>query len=82
VKIVKVTTNPVSIPNGRIRPCPTLPESTIGSTGRIHGDRIVITPDTKANASRITMSSASSPVQIPFSAARRRYRSQIFYDRI
>jgi hypothetical protein len=57
---VKVTTKPVTTPNGRARSPPTLVESTIGSTGRMHGDRIVITPDKKANTSNIAISSTSS----------------------
>ena len=56
VKTVKLTTKPASTPKGRAFPPPMLPESTMGSTGRMHGERIVITPETKANASSTSMS--------------------------
>ena len=54
VKTLKLTTKPAMTPNGRPFP-PTLPESTIGSTGRMHGDRIVTIPERKAKGSRTIM---------------------------
>ncbi len=44
VKNVKLAIKPVTIPSGRFVPSPTDPDSTIGKTGRIHGDKIVTTP--------------------------------------
>ena len=58
VKAVKLTTNPASTPNGRALPPPTPPDRTIGSTGRMQGERIVITPDRNANARRTSICGA------------------------
>ena len=51
VKMLKLTTNPVITPKGRLFP-PTLPDSTTGSTGRMQGERIVTRPDKKAKGRR------------------------------
>ena len=55
VKKVKLTINPVTIPNGRLFPPVSVPESTIGKIGNIHGERIVTIPAKKANRMRINM---------------------------
>ncbi len=52
VKNVKLSIKPVTIPSGLFFPVATLPESTIGRIGKIHGDRIVTIPARKANASK------------------------------
>lgn len=54
VKRVKLKINPITIPKGFLRD-PKLPERTIGRIGRMHGERIVMTPAKKANARRIIM---------------------------
>jgi hypothetical protein len=48
VKNVKPSTKPAITPKGLALPFPKLPERTIGSRGRMQGERIVITPETKA----------------------------------
>lgn len=53
VKKVKLPINPVTIPNGFLLPPPIDPERTMGSTGRIHGERIVIIPPINANKIRM-----------------------------
>src|SRR5271157_3340077 len=55
VKAVKLTTNPARTPKGRALPPPTPPERTIGRTGRMQGERIVMTPERKANPRRTIM---------------------------
>ena len=60
VKTVKLATNPATTPNGRALPPPTLPDSTIGSTGRMQGESIVITPETKAKARSTAMDRSSA----------------------
>src|SRR5271157_1530549 len=55
VQAVKLTTKPARTPKGRALPPPTPPERTIGRTGRMHGERIVMTPERKANARRTIM---------------------------
>ena len=62
VKRVKLATRPAMIANGR-RPEPLAPPaSTIGSTGRMHGDTAVITPARKPIPSRTTIDQAYSGV--------------------
>jgi hypothetical protein len=47
VKMLKLKIKPRITPAGRLLP-PMLPDKTIGSTGRIQGERIVTTPERKA----------------------------------
>ena len=53
VKKVKLTIKPITTPNGLLFPLSIPPDSTIGSTGKMHGDNIVTNPAMKANATRI-----------------------------
>jgi hypothetical protein len=55
VKTVKLTTKPEMTPKGRALPPLTPPDSRIGRTGRMQGDRIVMTPERKAKATRMIM---------------------------
>jgi hypothetical protein len=55
VKKVKLKTNPVTIPNGRSLPPVSELDKTIGSTGRIHGERIVTIPLRKAKIININI---------------------------
>ncbi len=61
VNTVKLTTNPASTPKGRAFPPPRLPDRTIGRTGRMQGERMVMIPDTKAKASRTAIAVRSFP---------------------
>ncbi len=54
VKKVKLKTKPRTIPKGLLCPPPTLPDKTIGKTGRIQGDKTVTIP--AKNAKRIKRS--------------------------
>ena len=58
---MKLATKPAITPNGRAFPPATPPESTTGSTGRMHGERIVITPERNANPRRTIMASLPYP---------------------
>jgi hypothetical protein len=51
VKNVKLRINPVTTPNGLRFPPVMEPDRTMGRIGRIHGERIVTIPPTKANRS-------------------------------
>jgi hypothetical protein len=57
VKNVKLKTNPVTTPSGRLFPVTsTEDDNMIGKIGSIHGDKIVTTPARKANmTSKIMM---------------------------
>jgi hypothetical protein len=64
VKKVKLAINPSIIPQGLDFDSlpPTLEDNTIGSTGRIQGDKIVTRPATNANTrSRIIINLTSKP---------------------
>lgn len=57
VKKVKLATNPITTPNGRLFPeLSTDEERIIGRTGKIHGERIVTTPARKEKARRRNIS--------------------------
>ena len=53
VKKVKLSTKPVTIPSGLLFPPVSELERTIGNTGRIQGEKIVMIPLKKANKTRI-----------------------------
>lgn len=53
VKKVKLMTNPRTIPTGLLFPPLIPPDNTIGSMGRMHGERMVTNPAIKANKMRI-----------------------------
>ena len=55
VKKVKLKINPVTTPSGFFFPPVRVPDKTIGSIGRIHGERIVIIPAKNAKAMSISM---------------------------
>ncbi len=55
VKNVKLKTNPVTTPSGFFLPPVSVPDNTMGSTGRIHGESIVTMPPKKANTISKTM---------------------------
>ena len=59
VKAVKLATKPASTPSGRALPPPTLPDSTMGRTGRMHGESTVTSPDRKAKARSTAMDRSS-----------------------
>lgn len=51
-EIVNVATRPTTIPSGRRRPPDAPPASTIGRTGRTHGETAVAAPATKPKRMR------------------------------
>ena len=53
VKSVKLKTNPTTMPIGRLCPPDNEPERTMGSTGKIQGERTVTSPPKKAKRKRI-----------------------------
>jgi hypothetical protein len=55
VKRVKLATKPVTTPRGLDLPPAAPPERTMGRTGRMQGESIVITPERKAKPRRINM---------------------------
>ena len=55
-----VRLNPIRIPNVRLRPPVAAAPKTSGTTGRVHGARIVSTPATKAKPRTINTSTVAS----------------------
>ena len=53
VKNVKLSINPATTPSGFFFPPVSVPESTMGRIGSIHGERMVTIPPKKANKSNI-----------------------------